>query len=45
MSRKMSNRLAEHDEDYRSYSVDRESTKAGYLRKKREQGKRLGPSR
>lgn len=41
MSRKMSHRLAEHDEDYRSYSLDLESSKAGYLRKKREQGKRM----
>jgi|TARA_R110002072_G_scaffold296172_2_gene467750 Ca-activated chloride channel family protein len=41
MSRKMSHRLAEHDEDYRSYSVSAESSKAEYLRKKREQGKRM----
>lgn len=41
MSRKMSHRLAEHDEDSRTYFQDVESSKAGYLRKKREQGKRM----
>ncbi len=41
-SRKMSNRLAEHNEDSRTYFQEVESSKAGYLRKKREQGKRMG---
>ncbi len=41
MSRKMSHRLAEHDEDSRTYLQDAESSKAAYLRKKREQGKRM----
>jgi Ca-activated chloride channel family protein len=41
MSRKMNNRLAEHDEDSRTYLLDVESSKAGYLRKKQEQGKRM----
>jgi len=34
-------RLSEHDEDSRSHFQGVESSKAGYLRKKREQGKRV----
>jgi hypothetical protein len=40
-SRKMTHRLAERDEDSRRYAQDEEALKAGYLRKKGEQGKRL----
>ena len=45
MSRKMGHRLAEHDENARSYDHDIESSEIGYLRKKREQGKTDGSSR
>ena len=41
MSRKLHRRLAEHDENARDYLQDVESAKAGYLRRKREQGKRM----
>lgn len=45
MSRKMNRRLAEHDENARDYRAGDESVKAGYLRKKMEQGKRFNPRR
>ncbi len=40
-ARKMTNRLAERDEDARRYHASEEADKAAFLRKKMEQGKRL----
>ena len=45
MSRKMSNRLAQHNEDSRSYLQDAESNKATFLRRTQEQGERFNPRR